>query len=442
MKRKPIVAIVGRPNVGKSTFVNRLIGSRESIVDDMPGVTRDRLYFDVEWNNVPFTVIDTGGIVPGMEDEIMLSINSQVEIAAEQADVIIFLVDGSDGLTSVDEDVANMLRKTKKKIFMAVNKIDTPEKRNLINEFYALGLGEPHPISAMHGTGDVGDLLDEIIAILPEYKGEKEEEPIKIAVVGRPNVGKSSLVNFFLGEERVIVSEVSGTTRDAIDTRLKVDGKDYILIDTAGIRKKGKVEYGIEKFSVDRAIKAIRRADVVLLMTDAVEGITDQDKKIGNIIIDAGKAVIMPVNKWDLVESKTSTTVNEVSKKIRNEAPHLDFAPILFISAKTGQRMNKIFPNIREVYEFSRKEIATSLLNRVINEAYALNPAPSEKGKRLKIYYSTQAGVAPPVFILFVNDKKLLSQSYERYLEKKLREAFGFVGAPIRLIVRERNEKG
>lgn len=442
MKRKPIVAIVGRPNVGKSTFVNRLIGSRESIVDDMPGVTRDRLYFDVEWNNVPFTVIDTGGIVPGMEDEIMLSINSQVEIAAEQADVIIFLVDGSDGLTSVDEDVANMLRKTKKKIFMAVNKIDTPEKRNLINEFYALGLGEPHPISAMHGTGDVGDLLDEIIAILPEYKGEKEEEPIKIAVVGRPNVGKSSLVNFFLGEERVIVSEVSGTTRDAIDTRLKVDGKDYILIDTAGIRKKGKVEYGIEKFSVDRAIKAIRRADVVLLMTDAVEGITDQDKKIGNIIIDAGKAVIMPVNKWDLVESKTSTTVNEVAKKIRNDAPHLDFAPILFISAKTGQRMNKIFPNIREVYEFSRKEIATSLLNRVINEAYALNPAPSEKGKRLKIYYSTQAGVAPPVFILFVNDKKLLSQSYERYLEKKLREAFGFVGAPIRLIVRERNEKG
>ncbi|NLF83428.1 MAG: ribosome biogenesis GTPase Der, partial [Candidatus Gastranaerophilales bacterium] len=275
-----------------------------------------------------------------------------------------------------------------------------------------------------------------------EYKGEKEEEPIKIAVVGRPNVGKSSLVNFFLGEERVIVSEVSGTTRDAIDTRLKVDGKDYILIDTAGIRKKGKVEYGVEKFSVDRSIKAIRRADVVLLMTDAVEGTTDQDKKIGNIIIDAGKAVIMPVNKWDLVESKTSTTVNEVSKKIRNEAPHLDFAPILFISAKTGQRMNKIFPNIREVYEFSRKEIATSLLNRVINEAYALNPAPSEKGKRLKIYYSTQAGVAPPVFILFVNDKKLLSQSYERYLEKKLREAFGFVGVPIRLIVRERSEKG
>jgi GTP-binding protein len=442
MKRKPIVAIVGRPNVGKSTFVNRLIGSRESIVDDMPGVTRDRLYFDVEWNNVPFTVIDTGGIVPGMEDEIMLSISSQVEIAAEQADVIIFLVDGSDGLTPVDEDVANMLRKTKKKIFLAVNKIDTPEKRNLINEFYALGLGEPHPISAMHGTGDVGDLLDKIIELLPEYKGNKEEEPIKIAVVGRPNVGKSSLVNFFLGEERVIVSEVSGTTRDAIDTRLKVDGKEYILIDTAGIRKKGKVEYGVEKFSVDRSLKAIKRADVVLLMLDAVEGITDQDKKIGNIIIDAGKAVIMPVNKWDLVESKTSTTVNEVSKKIHNEAPHLEFAPILFTSVKTGQRMHKIFPNIREVYEFSRKEIATSLLNRVINEAYALNPAPSEKGKRLKIYYSTQVGVAPPVFVLFVNDKKLLSQSYERYLEKKLREAFGFVGVPIRLIVRERGEKG
>lgn len=441
MNRKPIVAVVGRPNVGKSTFVNRLVGSRESIVDDMPGVTRDRLYFDAEWSGIPFTVIDTGGIIPGMEDEIMLSISSQVEIASEQADVIIFLADGREGVTPVDDDIANMLRKTKKPVFLAVNKIDTPEKTGLINEFYSLGLGDPYPISAMHGTVDVGDLLDEIIKILPEYKEEEAQFPIRIAVVGRPNVGKSSLVNAFLGEERVIVSEISGTTRDAIDTRLKVEGTEYIIVDTAGIRKKAKVDYGVELFSVDRAIRTIRKSDVVLMLIDAKDGVTDQDKKIGKTIIDAGKAIVLLVNKWDAVENKKTNTVNDFTKKIKQDAPHLDFAPILFISAKTGQRVNKIFQYVQEARDFSIKEIATSLLNRVISEATALNPPPSQKGKRLKIYYSTQAGVVPPTFILFVNDKKLFMTSYERYIENKLREAFGFFGTPIRIIIREKGEK-
>ncbi len=440
MSKKPVVAVVGRPNVGKSTFVNRLVGARESIVDDMPGVTRDRLYFDVEWSDVSFTVIDTGGIIPGTEDEIMLSISSQVEIASEQADAIIFLVDGKEGLTTVDEDIANMLRKIKKPVFLTVNKIDTADKTGLINEFYALGLKEPYPVSAMHGTVDVGDLLDEVIKVLPEHKEEEAQKPIKIAVAGRPNVGKSSLINAFLGEQRVIVSEISGTTRDAINTELVVNGAEYILIDTAGIRKKSKVGYGVEMFSVDRAVRAVRNSDVVLMMIDAKDGMTDQDKKIGATIIDAGKAIVLLVNKWDLMENKKSNTVNEFTKKIRHDAPHLSFAPILFISAKTGQRVNKIFRSVQEVREFSTKEIATSLLNRVISEATALNPPPSRKGKRLKIYYSTQAGIIPPTFILFVNDKKLFMTSYERYIENKLREAFGFFGTPIRIIIREKKQ--
>ena len=442
MSKKPVVAIVGRPNVGKSTFVNRLIGSRESIVDDMPGVTRDRLYFDVEWASASFTVIDTGGLIPGMEDEIMLSISSQVEIASEQADVIIFLVDGKEGLTSVDEDIANMLRRIKKPVFLTVNKVDTPDKLSFINEFYAIGMGEPHPISAMHGTGDVGDLLDEIVKALPKYTEAEKEKPIRITIAGKPNVGKSSLINTFLGEDRVIVSEVSGTTRDAIDTHLKVNGQEYILVDTAGIRKKSKVEYGVEMFSVDRAIRSIRNSDVVLFMIDASSGITDQDKKLASMIIDAGRALALLVNKWDLIEEKTSTTINEFTKKIRYEAPHLNFASILFISAKTGQRVHKIFETVHEAYDFSRKEISTSLLNKVIMEIYSLNPPTSQKGKRLKIYYATQAGSAPPTFIIFINDKKLLSQSYERYIENKLRETFGFTGTPIRIIARERGEKG
>ena len=442
MNKKPIVAIVGRPNVGKSTFVNRLIGSRESIVDDMPGVTRDRLYFDIDWANRQFTIIDTGGIIPGMEDEIMLSIYTQVEIAAEQADVILFLVDGKDGLTATDEDIANLLRKGfKKPVFLVVNKIDTPEKNSLINEFYALGIGEPYPISAMHGTGDVGDLLDEIVKVLPEYREEEKIEKIKIAVVGKPNVGKSSLVNSLLGEDRVIVSDVSGTTRDTIDTELCVDGVNYTLVDTAGIRKKAKVEYGIEKFSVARSLKAIRNADVALLMIDALEGLTDQDKKISQIIIEDGKAFIIVVNKWDAVENKQTNSVSDFTKKIQKEAPFLNYVPLLFISAKTKQRLGKIFPAVQEAYEFTNKRIATNLLNKVILEALSLNPPPSQKGKRLRIYYSTQASVAPPTFILFVNNKDILTQSYEKYIENKLRESFGFFGTPIRIVIREKEEK-
>lgn len=439
MKKKPIVAIVGRPNVGKSTFVNRLIGSRESIVDDMPGVTRDRLYFDVDWASRQFTVIDTGGIIPGMEDEIMVSIYTQVEIAAEQADVILFLVDGKDGLNPTDEDIANLLRKSfKKPIFLVVNKIDTPEKMSLINEFYAIGMGEPYPISAMHGTGDVGDLLDEVVKVLPEYNEKEKIEKIKLSVVGKPNVGKSSLVNSLLGEERVIVSEVSGTTRDTIDTELCVDGVNYTLVDTAGIRKKARVEYGIEKFSVTRSLKAIRNSDVVLLMIDATEGLTDQDKKISQIIVEDGRAFIILVNKWDAIENKQTNSVSDYTKKIRKECPFLDYVPLLFISAKTKQRLGKIFPAVQEAYEFTNKRIATNLLNKVILEALSLNPPPSQKGKRLRIYYSTQASVAPPTFILFVNNKDILTQSYERYIENKLRESFGFFGTPIRIVIREK----
>ena len=439
MKKKPIVAIVGRPNVGKSTFVNRLIGSRESIVDDMPGVTRDRLYFDVDWASRQFTVIDTGGIIPGMEDEIMVSIYTQVEIAAEQADVILFLVDGKDGLNPTDEDIANLLRKSfKKPVFLVVNKIDTPEKMSLINEFYAIGMGEPYPISAMHGTGDVGDLLDEVVKVLPEYSEKEKIEKIKLAVVGKPNVGKSSLVNALLGEDRVIVSEVSGTTRDTIDTELTVDGIHYTLVDTAGIRKKAKVDYGIEKFSVVRSLKAIRNSDVVLLMIDATEGMTDQDKKISQIIVEDGRAFIILVNKWDAIENKETNSVNDFTKKIRKECPFLDYVPLLFISAKTKQRLGKIFPAVQEAYEFTNKRIATNLLNKVILEALSLNPPPSQKGKRLRIYYSTQASVAPPTFILFVNNKDILSQSYEKYIENKLRESFGFFGTPIRIVIREK----
>jgi len=442
MNKKPIIAIIGRPNVGKSTFVNRLVGSRESIVDDMPGVTRDRLYFDVDWCGKSFTVIDTGGILPGVQDEIMLSIYSQVEIAAEQADAIILIVDGKDGVNPADEDIANLLRKkTKKPIFLAVNKIDVPEKASMINDFYSLAIGEPHPISAMHGTGGVGDLLDKVLETFPDYIEEKDDKSIKIAVVGKPNVGKSSLINALLGEERIIVSDVSGTTRDSIDTKLSIEGTEYTLIDTAGIRKKARVDYGIEKFSVARSLKSIKNCDVALLMIDAVEGLSDQDKKISEIIAESGKAFIIAVNKWDAIENKHTNSVLEFTKKFRKQAPFLDYVPLLFISAKTKQRINKIFSAVEEAYEFTNKRIATNLLNRVMMEALALNPAPLRKGKSLKIYYSTQAGVAPPTFILFVNEAKIISQSYERYIENKLREAFGFFGTPIRIIIREREDK-
>ncbi len=441
MSRKPIVAIVGRPNVGKSTFVNRIIGSRESIVDDMPGVTRDRIYFDVEWANKEFTLIDTGGIIPGIEDELMVSIYDQVEIASEQADLIVFLVDGKEGITPSDEDIANLLRRTKKSILLAVNKVDSPDKTTLINDFYALGIGEPYPISAMHGTGDVGDLLDRITDLLPKYIKKEQGDSIRIAVAGKPNVGKSSLINSLLGEDRVIVSDVSGTTRDAIDTDIIVDDKTYTLVDTAGLRKKARVDYGIEQFSVVRTLKAIRNCDVALLLMSAEEGITDQDKKISQILIESGKAFILLVNKWDLVQDKTTYTLNEFIDKIRQDAPHLKYIPILSISALTKQRLSKIFPEVEEVYASAHKKITTNLLNKVMLEAIALNPPPTQKGKRLRLYYATQIGVAPPTFVIFVNHRKLLSTSYERYIENKLREAFGFFGTPIRILIREKNIK-
>lgn len=442
MKRKPIVAIVGRPNVGKSTFVNRLVGSRHSIVDDLPGVTRDRIYFDVEWQNKFFTVIDTGGIIPGDEDKIMLSIFDQAKIACEEADKIVFLVDGKDGVNPVDYDIANILRQSGKPVFLAVNKLDNPESYLMVNDFYSLALGEPLGISALHGSGGVGDLLDLITEdFVREDETEPEEKNIKIAIVGRPNAGKSSIVNALLNEDRVIVSDVSGTTRDSIDSNIVYKEQKFTIVDTAGIRKKAKVDYGVEKFAVDRAIRSIRDCDVVLLVIDAKEGISDQDKKISSIITESGKGLIIAINKWDLIEDKKANTINQFDKKLANEIPFLEFAPKIFISAKTKQRLNQIFDKAAEVYEQCTKRVSTGLLNKVVKELYALNPPTSVKGKKLKLLYATQAGVQPPTFVLFANNGDLLKDHYKRYIENKLREAFGFFGTPIRISVRERSEK-
>lgn len=442
MKRKPIVAIVGRPNVGKSTFVNRLVGSRHSIVDDLPGVTRDRIYFDVEWQNKFFTVIDTGGIIPGDEDKIMLSIFDQAKIACAEADKIVFLVDGKDGVNPVDYDIANILRQSGKPVFLAVNKLDNPESYLMVNDFYSLALGEPLGISALHGSGGVGDLLDLITEdFVREDEGQEKEKNIKIAIVGRPNAGKSSIVNALLNEDRVIVSDVSGTTRDSIDSNIVYKEQKFTIVDTAGIRKKAKVDYGVEKFAVDRAIRSIRDCDVALLVIDAKEGISDQDKKISSIITESGKGLIIAINKWDLIEDKKANTINQFDKKLSNEIPFLEFAPKIFISAKTKQRLNQIFDKAAEVYEQCTKRVSTGLLNKVVKELYALNPPTSVKGKKLKLLYATQAGVQPPTFVLFANNGDLLKDHYKRYIENKLREAFGFFGTPIRISVRERSEK-
>ena len=444
MKRKPTVAIVGRPNVGKSTFVNRLIGARNSIVHDMPGVTRDRIYFDVEWQNKPFTVIDTGGIIPGDEDEIMLSIYDQAKIACEEADKIIFIVDGLEGVTPVDSDIANILRQSSKPIFLAVNKVDSHNQITMISDFYSLAIGEPIAISALHGSGGVGDLLEEITSDFSYDVEEKEDKTIKIAIVGRPNAGKSSIVNALLGEKRVIVSDVSGTTRDSIDSRLTYNDQEFVIIDTAGIRKKAKVDYGVEKFAVDRAIRSIRECDVALMVIDATEainGISDQDKKIASIITDAGKGMVIAINKWDLIEDKKSNTINKFEEKIAREIPFLDYVPKIYISAVTHQRLNQIFTRVVEVQKERSKRVSTGLLNKVINEAYALNPPQTIRNKRLKIMYSTQATIEPPTFILFANNEDLMKDHYKRYMENKLREAFGFMGTPIRISVRTRSEK-
>lgn len=442
MKRKPTVAIVGRPNVGKSTFVNRLVGARHSIVDDLPGVTRDRIYFDVEWQNKGFTVIDTGGIIPGDDDDIMVSIFDQAKLACEEADKIIFLVDGQAGINPVDYDIANILRQSGKPIFLTVNKCDNPESLMMTSDFYALSVGDPIGISALHGSGGVGDLLELVTEDFEITEEEEKDNRIKIAIVGRPNAGKSSIVNSLLNTDRVIVSDVSGTTRDSIDSYVTYKDKEFIIVDTAGIRKKSKVDYGVEKFAVDRAIRSIRECDVALLVIDAKEGISDQDKKISSIITEAGKGIIVAINKWDLVEDKKANTINQFEKELSMQIPFLSYAPKIFISAVTKQRLGQIFEESERVYEQCTKRISTGLLNKVINEAYALNPPTSFKGKRLKIYYMTQAAVQPPTFVLFVNNEELLKDSYKRYLENKLREAFGFFGTPIRISVRQRGGKG
>ena len=441
MKRKPTVAIVGRPNVGKSTFVNRLIGARNSIVHDMPGVTRDRIYFDVEWQNKGFTVIDTGGIIPGDGDDIMVSIFDQARLACDEVDKIIFLVDGKEGINPVDYDIANILRQSGKPIFLAVNKCDNVESLMMTNDFYSLAVGDPVGISALHGSGGVGDLLDLVTDDFEVTEEEENDGKIRIAIVGRPNAGKSSIVNALLNTQRVIVSNISGTTRDSIDSYITYKDTEFVIVDTAGIRKKSKVDYGVEKFAVDRAIRSIRECDVAVLVIDANEGISDQDKKISSIITEAGKGIIIAVNKWDLIEDKKSDTINKFQKMLANEIPFLEYAPVIFISAKTKQRIFQIFDRAADVYAEASKRVSTGLLNKVVKELYALNPPTSIKGRKLKIMYSTQVGVKPPSFVLFANNANLLKDHYKRYIENKLREAFGFFGTPIKISVRERCEK-
>lgn len=438
MKDK-IIAIVGRPNVGKSTLVNRIVGARKSIVDDMPGVTRDRIYFDATWQGRDFVIIDTGGIITDDDDEFVNNILSQAKLAVDEADTIIFLVDAKSGLSPYDYDIANILRKSKKDILLVANKVDSNLQKDDLSEFYELGFGAAHPLSALHGCGGVGDLLDIIVKdIEPKKNPEDEQEVIKIAIVGKPNAGKSSILNNLLNEQRAIVSDVSGTTRDSINSRITYQNQEYILVDTAGIRKKSKVDYGVEAFAVDRAIRAIREADVALLVIDCVEGLTDQDKKIAQIAQEAGCGLILAFNKWDL---KKGVQTHLYEKDVDSGAPFLNFAKKLFVSAKTGQRLNQIFDTAREVAFERAKRISTGLLNKVVNEAFALNPPVAIKGKMLRVYYTTQPKTKPPTFVLFINNKDLVKDSYKRYLLKKLRDAFGFFGTPIRISFREKGEK-
>jgi GTPase len=451
--KKPIVAVIGRPNVGKSTFVNRIIGSRKAIVDDMPGVTRDRSYYEAEWQGRTFTLVDTGGVMPDAEkDEHPFAelVNMQVEVALAESDLVVFLVDGQAGITPVDQEIAEQLRRSKKPILLTVNKIDQHEQKSLAAEFYALSLGEPHSLSALHGNLGVGDLLDEITHRLPvPMADEAESTAIRIALVGRPNVGKSSILNALIGENRSIVSDISGTTRDAINVPVEHEGHEFVLVDTAGIRKKGKVDYGVEMFSVDRSIRALREADVTVVVLDATENrqsqtasmVTDQDKKIIEMSNEAGKALIIVVNKWDLIPDKTSKSVDQFKKKLYQELPHAVFAPVLFTSAAKGQRLQNIFDLAKTVYENATRRVKTSLVNEVMAEAFTLSPPAPIKNRRLKLLYATQVGVAPPTFIIFVNDAKLMKDSYRRYLEKKLRENFEFAGTPIVIVPRSRDEK-
>lgn len=437
---KPIVAIVGRPNVGKSTLFNRIAGERISIVEDTPGVTRDRIYADAEWLDHHFTLIDTGGLEPDSDDMMLKHMYSQAEIAISSADVILFVVDVRTGTTDMDMQVANILRKADKPVVLAVNKVDDLAKYGMqVYEFYSLGLGDPFGVSGGQMIG-LGDLLDEVVKHFPADKDDSaEDDAIKVAIIGKPNVGKSSLVNRILGENRVIVSDVAGTTRDAIDSEYELNGQKYVFIDTAGMRRKAKIKESIEKYSIIRAVAAVERADVCILMINAVEGITEQDTKVAGIAHEAGKAVIIAVNKWDLIE-KDNHTMNKFLKDIDTEFKYLSYAPRIFISAATGQRVTKLFELITMVSENNSRRIATGMLNDVLIEAMAMNQPPAEKGKQLRIYYMTQVSVKPPTFVLFVNDTELLHFSYKRYLENQLRDAFGFVGTPIHFIARNRKE--
>lgn len=436
MMVKPVIAIVGRPNVGKSTIFNRIVGERVSIVEDVPGVTRDRIYSSGEWLTHDFNVIDTGGIDIG-DEPFLEQIRQQAEVAIDEADVIIFLTNGREGVTAADEEVAKILYKSKKPIVLGVNKIDNPEMRELLYDFYSLGFGEPIPVSGSHGLG-LGDLLDEAAKYFPKSKPiEYDEDVVKFSLIGRPNVGKSSLVNAILGEDRVIVSNIAGTTRDAVDSPYTYNGQRYVIIDTAGIRKRGKVYETTEKYSVLRALRAIERSDVVLVVINAEEGIIEQDKKIAGYAHEAGRAVVIVVNKWDAVE-KDEKTMKELEQKIREHFLFLSYAPIVFLSAKTKKRIHTLMPMINTASDNHSMRVETSVLNDVIMDAVAMNPTPTDKGRRLKIYYATQVAVKPPTFVVFVNEPELMHFSYERFLENRIRDAFGFEGTPIKIYARER----
>lgn len=437
---KPIVAIVGRPNVGKSTFFNKVVGKRIAIVEDTPGVTRDRLYFEVEWCGRKMMMIDTGGIEPDTNDLIMSHIKAQAQIAIDSADVILFMTDIRAGMTADDREIATMLRKCGKPVVLCVNKVDSigmlpPE----FYEFYELGLGDPYAVSSVHGTGS-GDILERVCELLPDEEEEEEDEDtIKVAVIGRPNAGKSSLVNFILGANRMIVSDIAGTTRDAIDSNVENEHGKYVFIDTAGIRKTGKINDNIERYSILRAEMAVERADVCLIVIDATEGVTAQDERVAGIAHESGKACIIIINKWDLVEKDTKTMDN-FRKDVYAALSYMTYAPVLFISAKTGQRVDRIFELVNYVNDQSSMRISTGMLNDVLNDATTRVQPPTDKGKRLKIYYMTQTGVKAPTFVLFVNNAELFHFSYQRYIENKLREVFGFEGTPIKLVIREKDE--
>jgi len=437
---KPIVAVVGRPNVGKSTLFNALAGERISIVKDTPGITRDRIYADVTWLDRTFTLIDTGGIEPDSQDVILSQMREQAQIAIDTADVIVFLVDVRQGLVDADSKVADLLRRSHKPVVLGVNKVDDFEKfMPDVYEFYNLGIGEPVPFSAAGRLG-LGELLDTVIAHFPKQEsGEEEDERPRIAVIGKPNVGKSSIINRLIGENRLIVSDIAGTTRDAVDTEVVHGAREYVLIDTAGLRRKNKIKEELERFMIVRTVSAVERADVAVLVIDALEGVTEQDAKIAGIAHERGKGVIIAVNKWDAVE-KDDKTIYQYTDKVREVLSYMPYAEMIFISAKTGQRLPKLFDLIDAVVANHAMRVATGVLNEIMTEAVALQQPPSDKGKRLKLYYITQVSVKPPTFVLFVNDKELMHFSYTRYIENKIREAFGFRGTPLRFIVRERKE--